>query len=165
MIPECGKNDEVLTDEAKEKIKQIIIENSDRESPLIEILHKVQDYYGYLPYSVQAFIADEMKVPLADIYGVVTFYARFSTEPVGKYRISVCLGTACYVKGSQAIYDALVKKLGFSEGKMITDDKKFSLDSARCVGACGLAPVLMINEDVYGRVTPAMLDDILKKYE
>lgn len=164
-MPKCGKNDEVLTDEAKEKIRQIIIENSKRESPLIEILHKVQDFYGYLPYNVQAFIAEEMKIPLADIYGVVTFYARFSTEPVGKYRISVCLGTACYVKGSQAVYDAFVKKLGFKDGKLITEDKKFSLESARCVGACGLAPVVMVNEDVYGKVTPGMVDDILKNYE
>jgi len=161
----CCKNCEALTEEAKQKIKEIISANMDKEDALIEVLHKVQDYYGYLPYNVQALIADEMNIPLADVYGVVTFYARFSTEPVGKYRISVCLGTACYVKGSQDIYDALMKKLNLSEGNMITPDKKFSLDSARCVGACGLAPVMMINEEVYGRVTPDMLDDILAKYE
>ena len=161
----CCENCEVLAEDAKAKIREIIDSCKDMQDPLIEILHRVQDYYGFLPYNVQAFVAKEMNIPLSDIYGVVTFYARFTTEPVGKYRISVCVGTACYVKGSQALYDALKEKLKLGDDKLITDDKKFSLDSARCVGACGLAPVLMINEDVYGKVTPAMLDDILAKYE
>lgn len=161
----CSETNEPLSQEDKTKIKEIIDSIKETKCPLIEILHKVQDYYGYLPYNVQAFVANEMNVPLSDIYGVVTFYARFSTEPVGRNRISVCLGTACYVKGSQALYDALKEKLHLTDEKMITDDKKFSLDSARCVGACGLAPVVMINEDVYGKCTPAMLDGILAKYE
>ncbi|MCQ2749778.1 MAG: NAD(P)H-dependent oxidoreductase subunit E [Clostridia bacterium] len=161
----CSETNEPLSQEDKTKIKEIIDSMKETKCPLIEILHKVQDYYGYLPYNVQAFVANEMNVPLSDIYGVVTFYARFSTEPVGRNRISVCLGTACYVKGSQALYDALKEKLHLTDEKMITDDKKFSLDSARCVGACGLAPVVMINEDVYGKCTPAMLDGILAKYE
>ena len=161
----CSGNCEVLAEDAKAKIREIIAAHKDVESPLIEILHQVQDYYGFLPYNVQAFIADEMNIPLSDIYGVVTFYARFTTEPVGRNRISVCLGTACYVKGSQALYDALKQKLKLTDDCLVTPDKKFSLDTARCVGACGLAPVVMINDDVYGKCTPAMLDDILAKYE
>ncbi len=159
----CCKQ-EALTEEQKGKIGEIIDGLIDKEGSLIEVLHHVQDYYGYLPFIVQKEISERMNIPLPDIYGVVTFYSRFSLEPVGKYKISVCLGTACYVKGAQNIYDALKEKLDLKD-KNITDDRKFSLDSARCVGACGLAPVMLINEDVYGRITPDDLEKILAKYE
>ncbi len=162
----CGSdcNCNGLSEEATNKIKEIINAHKDMEGALIEVLHQVQDYYGYLPFEVQKLISEEMNIPLPDVYGVVTFYTRFTIEPTGKYRINVCLGTACYVKGAQQIYDELKKKLNIKEGE-VTPDGKFSIQAARCVGACGLAPVMLVNEDVYGKVTVDMLDGILGKYE
>lgn len=116
------------------------------------IMQRAQDIYGYLPYEVQKIISDQMDVPMEKIYGVATFYSQFNLYPKGKYKISVCLGTACYVKGSGDIYNKLMEKLGIAGGEC-TSDGKFSLDACRCVGACGLAPVMMINDDVYGRLT------------
>ena len=137
-----------------------------REDPgcLMPIMQKAQEIYGYLPIEVQTLIAEELNIPLEKVFGVATFYAQFTMSPKGKYRISVCLGTACYVKGSGDIYNALMDKLGI-EGGQCTPDGKFSLDACRCVGACGLAPVMMVNDDVYGRLVVDDIDDILKKYE
>ena len=126
------------------------------------ILQKAQDIYGYLPIEVQTIISNEMNIPLEKIYGVVTFYSQFSLNPKGKYQISVCLGTACYVKGSGDIYNKLQEKLGI-EGGGCTPDGKFSLEACRCIGACGLAPVITVNDEVYGRLTVDDVDDILKK--
>lgn len=126
-------------------------------------LQKAQEIYGYLPIEVQRMVADALGKPLAEIYGVATFYSQFSLTPKGKYRISVCLGTACYVKGSGKLYEKLQEKLGIAGGEC-TPDGKFSLDACRCVGACGLAPVLMVNDEVYGRLTVDDLDGILAKY-
>ena len=134
------------------------------QSTLMPILQKAQDIYGYLPIEVQKMISDETGIPMEKIYGVATFYSQFTLSPKGKYRISVCLGTACYVKGSGDIYNALMEKLGIVGGEC-TPDGRFSLDACRCVGACGLAPVMMINDEVYGRLTVDDLDDILAKYE
>ena len=128
------------------------------------ILQKAQDIYGYLPIEVQTIIARELDIPLEKVYGVVTFYAQFSLYPKGKYQISVCLGTACYVKGSGDIYNKFSELLGIAGGEC-TADGKFSLDACRCIGACGLAPVLTINDDVYGRLTADEVADILAKYE
>lgn len=127
------------------------------------ILQKAQDIYGYLPIEVQKIIANELDVALEKVYGVVTFYSQFSLTPKGKYKISVCLGTACYVKGSGDIFEKFIEKLGI-EGGECTEDGKFSLDACRCIGACGLAPVLTVNEDVYGRITADDVDSILAKY-
>jgi NADP-reducing hydrogenase subunit HndA len=127
------------------------------------ILQKAQDIYGYLPIEVQTIVATELGIPLEKVYGVVTFYSQFYLNPKGKYRISVCLGTACYVKGAGDIFNSLKKKLGIEAGG-ITPDGKFSLEDCRCIGACGLAPVLTINDDVYGRLTGDELDEILAKY-
>jgi NADP-reducing hydrogenase subunit HndA len=127
------------------------------------ILQKAQDIYGYLPIEVQTIIATKMDIPLEKVYGVVTFYSQFSLSPKGKYQISVCLGTACYVKGSGDIFNALMDKLGIVAGEC-TPDGKFSLDACRCIGACGLAPVITVNDDVYGRLTVNELDAILAKY-
>ena len=135
-----------------------------RSGSLIQVLKKAQEIYGYLPLEVQIAVAEGLGVPLEEVYGVTTFYSFFSLKPKGKYRISVCLGTACYVKGSGEIFKKLSEKLGIESGGC-TPDFKFSLDACRCVGSCGLAPVMMINDDVYGRLTPGMLDGILKKYE
>ena len=128
------------------------------------IMQKAQDIYGYLPIEVQTMIADEMDIPLEKIYGVATFYSQFALNPKGKYQISVCLGTACYVKGSGEIYEKLQEILGIKGGEC-TSDGKFSLDACRCVGACGLAPVMMINGEVYGRLTVDQIEGILAKYE
>lgn len=130
---------------------------------LMPVLHEAQNIYGYLPAEVQTVIAEELNVPLAEVYGVATFYSQFSLAPKGKHRISVCLGTACYVKGSDKVLEAIEKELRISCGEC-TPDKKFSIDSCRCVGACGLAPVMMIDDDVYGRLTEKDVPDILEKY-
>ena len=146
-----------------ELLKFIEDKNNDKGS-LMPILQKAQEIYGYLPIEVQAIISDKTGIPLEKIYGVVTFYAQFSLYPKGKYAISVCLGTACYVKGSGDIYNKLCEKLGI-EGGECTPDGKFSLDACRCIGACGLAPVMTINGEVYGKLTVDKLDEILAKYE
>ncbi len=151
------------TKEQEQKLMAVIAELKDQPGALMPIMQKAQEIYGYLPIEVQTMISEGMNVPLEKIYGIATFYAQFTLSPKGKYRISVCLGTACYVKGAQGIYDKLVELLGIEEGEC-TPDGKFSLEACRCVGACGLAPVMMINDDVYGRLTPDMLPDILAKY-
>ena len=142
---------------------KVIAEKKDDRGALMPILQKAQDIYGYLPIEVQTIISNEMNIPLEKIYGVVTFYSQFSLNPKGKYQISVCLGTACYVKGSGDIYNKLQEKLGI-EGGGCTPDGKFSLEACRCIGACGLAPVITVNDEVYGRLTVDDVDDILKKY-
>ena len=138
-----------------------------REDPgcLMPIMQKAQEIYGYLPIEVQTLIAEELNIPLEKVFGVATFYAQFTMSPKGKYRISVCLGTACYVQGSGIVMEKLEEALGIESGE-ITQDGKFSLDDCRCVGACGLAPVVTINDDVYGRLTGDIkeVQDILAKY-
>ena len=131
---------------------------------LVQILQLAQDIYGYLPDEVIDVIASQLGISTESIYSVATFYSQFIFKPKGKYAISVCLGTACYVKGAGEIYEKLKTKLQVEDGGT-TADGKFSLDACRCMGACGLAPVLSINEDVYGKVTPDQLDSILKKCE
>lgn len=153
------------TAEQEKALKATIAEHSGDRGALMPVLQKAQEIYGYLPIEVQTMIAEEMGIPLEKVYGVATFYAQFSLNPKGKYRISVCLGTACYVKGSGDLFNSLQKILGIKGGE-ITPDGKFSLEDCRCIGACGLAPVLTINDDVYGRLTgdEQELRDILAKY-
>jgi NADP-reducing hydrogenase subunit HndA len=151
------------TKEQEQQLMAVIAELKDQPGCLMPIMQKAQDIYGYLPIEVQTMIADATNTPLEKIYGIATFYAQFALAPKGQYRISVCLGTACYVKGSQAVFDKLVELLKINEGEC-TPDGKFSLEACRCVGACGLAPVMMINEDVYGRLTPDHIAGILAKY-
>ena len=151
------------TKEQEEQLKAVIESHKDQEGAAIPVLHKAQEIYGYLPIEVQTMIAEGLNVPLAEIYGIVTFYTQFSLYPKGKYHIGVCLGTACYVKGSGDILDKIKQRLGIEVGEC-TADGKFSIDATRCIGACGLAPVLTVNEDVYGRLTVDDVDDILKKY-
>ena len=152
------------TKEQEMQLRQIIAEMKDEKGALMPIMQKAQDIYGYLPYEVQKIISDDMGVPMEKIYGVATFYSMFNLEPKGKYQISVCLGTACYVKGSGLILEKLQEKLGIDNGQC-TPHGKFSLDACRCVGACGLAPVMMINGEVYGKVNVNDIDMILAKYE
>lgn len=130
---------------------------------LMPALQKAQEIYGYLPKEVQVMIAEAFNVPLSEVYGVATFYSQFSLYPKGKYQVSVCLGTACYVKGSGEVFDEIVKVLGIDNGE-VTPDKKFSLDATRCVGCCGLAPVMVVNGEVYGRITAKDVKGILDKY-
>ncbi len=127
---------------------------------LIQILNEVQDKFGYIPEIAQQEISKFLNVPMAEIYGVITFYSRFTLEPKGKYTISVCLGTACYVKGSQKILDRLKERLKIEPGQT-TEDGMFSIDQTRCVGACGLAPVFTVNDEVYGKATVKKLDEVL----
>lgn len=152
------------TEEQEKSLLKVIAELKDQKGSMMPILQKAQDIYGYLPIEVQTIISNETGIPLEKIYGVTTFYSQFTLSPKGKYQISVCLGTACYVKGSGDIYNALMERLGIVGGEC-TADGKFSLDACRCVGACGLAPVMMINGEVYGRLTVDQIDGILAKYE
>ncbi len=142
----------------------VIAANKDQKGALMPILQQAQDIYGYLPEEVQRHIAKALEIPFSEVFGVVTFYSQFLLNPKGKYPVAVCLGTACYVKGSGLIMDKLETLLGIKNGG-ITEDLKFSLDATRCIGACGLAPVLTIGEDVYGRLEPSMMEGILKKYQ
>lgn len=150
--------------EKVEKLKKAIDELKDERGSLIAIMNEAQEIFGYLPIEVQQFISNEMNVPLTEIFGIATFYSRFTLKPAGKYKIGLCLGTACYVKGSALVLEKLKEKLGISVGD-VTEDGKFSLEATRCLGACGLAPVMMINGEVFGRLTPDDIDDILKKFE
>lgn len=153
----------VSTKEQDAKLEQVIAKYQNTDGALIPVLHEAQDIYGYLPLEVQQKISKGLGVPLSDIYGVVTFYTQFSVNPKGQYKIGVCLGTACYVKGSGNVLDKIKEKLGIDVGEC-TPDGKFSLDATRCVGACGLAPVMTINDDVYGRLVVDDVDKILAKY-
>lgn len=152
------------TDEQKEKLDAVIAAHKHDKSHLMTVMHEAQGIYGYLPIEVQEMIAEGMDVPLEKVYGVSTFYAQFSLAPKGKYHISVCMGTACYVRGSQTLLDALVEKLGIGIDEC-TPDGKFSLTACRCIGACGLGPVLTINDEVYGKLTADDIDGILAKYQ
>lgn len=154
------------TAEQEQELMAVIEEHRDDPGALMPVLQKAQDIYGYLPIEVQEMISRKMGIPMEKVYGVSTFYSQFSLNPKGKYKISVCLGTACYVKGSGVVFDKLQSILGIGGGE-ITSDGKFSLDDCRCIGACGLAPVMTVNDDVYGKLTgnEQELRDILAKYE
>ncbi len=151
------------TPEQEAKLREIIAAHKDMQGALIPVLHEAQAVYGYLPIEVQSIIAEGLGISLAEVYGVVTFYAQFSLNPKGKYEIGVCLGTACYVKGSGDILEKFKEILGIDVGEC-TPDGKFSLGATRCVGACGLAPVVTVNDDVYGRLTVDDVQGILDKY-
>ena len=151
------------TPEQEAQLKEVIAKYAGDKSNLMAVMQEAQGIYGYLPREVQVMIAEGMDVPLEKVYGVATFYAQFSLSPKGKYNISVCLGTACYVKGSGQIYDKLQEVLGIG-GDECTPDRKYSLTASRCIGACGLAPVLTVNEDVYGRLTVDDVKGIIAKY-
>lgn len=152
------------TPEQEAQLKAIIEAKKSDKSQLMAVMQEAQEIYGYLPIEVQSMISEGMDIPLEKIYGVATFYAQFSLSPKGKYNISVCLGTACYVKGAGEIMDKLSEKLGIGADEC-TADGKFSLTACRCIGACGLAPVLTVNEEVYGRLVVDDVDGILAKYQ
>ena len=151
------------TKEQEEQLQKIIAANKHDKSRLMAVMQQAQDVYGYLPMEVQNMIAEGMDVPLEKVFGVATFYAQFSLSMKGECHISVCLGTACYVKGSGKIFDELSKELGIGADEC-TPDGKFSLTACRCIGACGLAPVLTVNDEVFGRLTENDVPSILAKY-
>ena len=152
----CNKKDEFL-EELCNKYKP-------EKDYLIQMLNAVQEHYGYVPQNAQETLSEFLGIPRAEIYGVITFYSRFTLKPKGKYNIAVCLGTACYVKGSQKIMDRLKDRLKIEPGQT-TEDGKFSIEETRCVGACGLAPVFTVNGEVYGRSTVQKLDQVLDELE
>jgi NADH-quinone oxidoreductase E subunit len=156
---ECGEIDIRL-----ENVKDITKKFKDMKGALIPALHEVQKLYGYLPEEALQVVSEELDIPMSEIYGVSTFYSQFTLEPKGEHIIKVCLGTACYVKGAQDIIERLSSVLEVEIGKT-TSDGKFTLEAARCLGACGLAPVLMVDDKVYGRLIPADVIRIIEEYK
>lgn len=152
------------TKEQEEQLLAIIEKHRSDPGTVMPILQEAQEVYGYLPMEVQEIIADKLGVSMEEIFGVATFYSQFALTPKGKYNVSVCLGTACYVKGAGALVDKLTSILGI-EPEECTTDGRFSLTACRCIGACGLAPVLTVNDDVYGRLVPEEIEGILAKYQ
>ena len=152
------------TKEQQEQLFKVIDENGGTHGSVMPILQKAQEIYGYLPIEVQTMIAEKMDVPLEEIYGGSTFYSLFALTPKGKYNVSVCMGTACYVKGAADVLGKICEVLGI-QPEECTQDGKFSITECRCIGACGLAPVMTVNDDVYGRVSVSEVEDILSKYE
>ena len=152
------------TPEQEAQLKEVIAKHKDDPGAVMPVLQEAQDIYGYLPIEVQTMIAEGLDVPVDEVYGVATFYSQFALSPKGKYNISVCLGTACYVKGSGDVLNRLSQELGI-EAEECTMDGNFSLTACRCIGACGLAPVITINDDVYGRLVADDGPSILEKYQ
>ena len=149
---------------AQKQICEIVDRYKDEETPLMLILSDIQKEYGYIPLEVQELVSAKTGIPVAEIYGVVTFYSYFSLEPKGKYVIGVCLGTACFVKGSEKLLDTAKEALKIKEGET-TEDGKFSLEATRCIGACGLAPVFTVNDEVYGKATPELMKKVIEEYK
>ena len=152
------------TAENRARLDEVIDQHKDEDGALMPIMQKAQEIYGYLPPEVQKHIALRMGIPVSEVFGVATFYSQFLLNPKGEHPISVCLGTACYVKGSGLLMEKLESELGIAGGGT-TDDGKFSLEATRCIGACGLAPVLTVGEDVYGRLVPDDIKGIIEKYQ
>ena len=152
------------TKDQEAKLLEVIAKYKGQKGALMPIMQEAQNIYGYLPYQVQKIISDEPGIPIEKIYGVATFYAQFSMSPKGKYIVAVCLGTACYVKGAGKVLEEVEAKLGIGDGEC-TPDGKFSLEVCRRVGACGLAPVMIVAGDVYGKMTPDRVEGVLAKYE
>ncbi|MCL2592540.1 MAG: NAD(P)H-dependent oxidoreductase subunit E [Defluviitaleaceae bacterium] len=153
------------TKEQEEQLNVLIKEHVGDSGALMPVLQGAQNIYGYLPLEVQRVVARGLNMPLSEVYGVVTFYAQFSLTPKGKHKIAVCLGTACYVKGAGDIFNRIKKNLGLDGNEDLTEDGLFSVDGCRCIGACGLAPLITVDEDVYGKITADDVDGILEKYK
>lgn len=152
-----------LKQECFNQLDEFIIGLPEKKGALISVLHKAQEIFGYLPIEIQEFVADRLDLPLAKIYGVISFYSFFTMTPKGKYPIAVCMGTACFVRGADKVLKELEKKLGIKAGET-TQDGLYSIDALRCVGACGLAPVVMVGEEVFGKDEARNIDGILAKY-
>ncbi len=157
VVPFHGTPDQEL------QLQKVIDAHKDSQGALMPVLQKAQEIYGYLPIEVQTMIAKGLGLSIEEVYQVATFYGQFTLNPIGKYRVAVCLGTACYVKGSQTVLEELEKELGVKAGST-TPDAKFTLEATRCLGCCGLAPVMVVNDDVYGRLVPDDVKGIIAKY-
>lgn len=153
----CGSHED-------KQIKEILNQYTNEKDNLIQILNEVQEHYGYIPTMAQQEISNYLNIPMAEVYGVITFYSRFTLKPKGKYNISVCMGTACFVKGAEKILDTVKDNLHIKEGET-TPDGKFSLEATRCIGACGLAPVFTVNDEVYGKATPDLIKKVIQEYQ
>jgi NADH-quinone oxidoreductase E subunit len=158
------KNDECTVEEKYQELGSFIRDNKEKKGYLIPVLYKAQSLFGYLPSEVQEFVAEEMNISVSEVFGVVTFYSYFKTQPVGRHTITICMGTACYVRGAKKILEALENKLGIKIGET-TEDLRFTLGEQRCFGSCGMAPVIMVDNEVHGRLTPSKLDAILERYK
>ena len=152
------------TAEQEKQLLEVIEKNKGIPGNLLPVLQGAQEIYGYLPIEVQKIIAKELDVSMTEIYGVASFYSQFKLNPDGEIAIAVCLGTACYVKGSGQIADKVTELVGVAPGET-SPDGKYSFEATRCIGACGLAPVVTVNGDVYGRLTPADVEGMIKKYQ
>lgn len=157
---ENANNNQCNCDKKDEFLSELFSIYKPEKDNLIQMLNEIQEHYGYVPMETQKELSEFLSIPMAEIYGVVTFYSRFSLKPKGKYNVSVCLGTACFVKGSQKIMDRLQERLKIEPGET-TKDGLFSIEETRCVGACGLAPVFTVNGEVYGKATVQKLDQVL----
>ncbi|WP_139904683.1 NADH-quinone oxidoreductase subunit NuoE [Clostridium thermarum] len=146
------------------ELDEFIHQQENKESALIAVLHKAQELFGYLGEEVQNYVAEKLSIPVSKVYGVISFYSYFTTEPKGKYVISICTGTACFVKGSGEIVEEFKRKLNIKEGET-TKDGLYTIDTLRCVGACGLAPVIMVNNRVYGHFTKKDINKVLEEYK
>ena len=155
---------EFLTEENFKKLDEVILRHKNEKGALMPVLQKAQGIFGCLPIEVQQRISEGIKMPMSEIYGVVTFYSQFTLVPNGEYTISVCMGTACYVRGAKPIVDKISDMIGIKAGET-SADARFSLVATRCIGACGLAPVLTVNEDVYGRLVLEDVPKIIEKYQ
>lgn len=164
MATEVSQNDTACQSALFKELDAFIAQQKGGRDSLIPILHHAQDLFGFLPMDVQAHVAKALGIPVSEVLGVVTFYHYFSMQPRGRHTVNVCLGTACYVRGAKKVVEALCEELDIKMGET-TPDRRFSLTSQRCFGACGLAPVIMIDEDVHGRVTPKKIQSILQQYE
>ncbi|MCL2146949.1 MAG: NADH-quinone oxidoreductase subunit NuoE [Synergistaceae bacterium] len=147
-----------------DKVKELIERFGRKKMALMPILHEVQEHYGYIPQGAQDLIAAELRIPPTEIYGLITFYARFSLVPQGKNKVSACMGTACYVKGAENVLHAVKQNLGIDAGET-TKDGTFSIEKVYCLGACGLAPVMTVNEDFYGKMSPDKVEEVLSSYK
>ena len=155
--------DNKLKKECFDELESFVNKLSDKNGALISVLHKAQEIFGYLPQEVQSFVAEQLGISIAKVYGVVSFYSYFTMTPKGKFPVAVCMGTACYVRGAEKVLHDFEKQLGIKTGET-TADGLFSIDALRCVGACGLAPVVLVGEDVYGRDEAKDVTAIIKKY-
>ena len=160
----CATCKNELTDSMFQELEQYIDALPEKNGMLIAVLHKAQEIFGYLPREVQVFVGKKLQVPVSQVYGVVSFYSFFTIEPKGQYPVAICMGTACYVRGADKIVDYFKRELNINVGET-TPDGKFSLDALRCVGACGLAPVVLVGEKVYGRITTLeQVKEIIAEY-
>ena len=160
---ETSPGNETLQPDIISTVAVSIKQNRHKQGALMFVLHEIQEHLGYIPYEAQKMIAEELEIPLSEVYSVVTFYSGFTLKPVGKYKCSVCMGTACYVKRANRVIAKLEEVLGIKRGETSADGK-FSIDATRCIGACGLAPIMTINEDVYSKLVPQDIPGILAKY-